>query len=185
MRRRRHIECLLSTHCGCRLVRSVGTIDFWGDRMRRKVYYSLVIAAVVLVAGSAYGASKNLWRPAMPEISVQFRPADTSDKPPELMLIYGDDGSDPFRSGTLAADQHVNNCRTVNSLCMSRAGRKEFGLPPIRQQSLQIRLFNGNGNPIIGGVRWTGPAHPSQIVVTCDRRVSDVRKSCAVLRVTA
>lgn len=99
------------------------------------------------------------------------------------MLIYGENGSDPFRGGNLRADQRISACRTIGSLCVSQAARKEFGEIHERLQSLQVRLFTGKGNPIVGGVSWTGSLHPKQVRVACDLRVVDIRASCVVSEV--
>jgi len=136
-------------------------------------------AIALLLGGSTYAAVQS-WRPVMPEFIVGIRPADGRVRTPSLMLIYGENGSDPFLGGNLGADRRVSGCRTTGAICVSPAARKEFGAIDDRQQSLQVRLFNGKGNPIIGGVRWTGAWHPEQVRVTCDLRITDVRKSCAV-----
>ena len=137
---------------------------------------------IMLIGGSAYAAVQS-WRPVMPEFVVDIRTADGADKTPSLMLIYGENGSDPFLGGNLGADRRISGCRTIGALCVSRAARKEFGAVNERSQSLQVRLFTGKGNPIVGGVSWTGSWHPRQVRVTCDLRVTDVRRSCAVSEV--
>lgn len=58
-------------------------------------------------------------------------------------------------------------------------------MPRQGPQSLQIRLFNGAGNPIVGAVTWSGSWHPSQVRLTCDLRITDVRSACAVSSYTA
>lgn len=143
-----------------------------------------VPVVVMLIGGSAYAAVQS-WRPVMPEFVVDVRTADGADKTPSLMLIYGEHGSDPFHAGNLGADRRISGCRTVGSLCVSRAARNEFGAVIERPQSLQVRLSTKGGNPIVGGVSWSGSWHPRQVRVTCDLRVTDVRKSCAVLEITA
>lgn len=139
-------------------------------------------AMVVLIAGSAYAAVRS-WRPVMPEFIVDVRTADGADAAPSLLLIYGENGSDPFLGGNLGPDRRISDCLTSGSLCVSRAARNEFGAIAERPQSLQIRLYTGKGNPIVGGVLWTGPWHPKQVRLICDLRVTDVRKSCAVSEV--
>jgi hypothetical protein len=49
-----------------------------------------------------------------------------------------------------------------------------------RRQSLQLRNFNGAGNPIIGAVSWTGPAYPSHLRVSCNLRIKEADKTCQV-----
>ncbi|MBB3694851.1 hypothetical protein [Sphingomonas sp. BK580] len=123
-------------------------------------------------------------RPVMPEVVVDVRTPQGGRNSP-LMLIYGEAGSDPLRSGTLAPDQRIAQCQTVGSRCVSPAARREFAMPRQGPQSLQIRLFNGAGNPIVGAVTWSGSWHPSQVRLTCDLRITDVRSACAVSSYTA
>ena len=138
------------------------------------------IPVVVMLVGSSAYAAVQSWRPVMPEFVVDVRRADGGDEAPSLMLIYGENGSDPFREDNLGAGRRISGCQTIGSLCVTHAARKEFGAIYERPQSLQIRLFTGNGNPIVGGVSWTGSWHPKQVRVTCDLRITEVRKSCAV-----
>jgi hypothetical protein len=143
------------------------------------------IAAIMIVGGSAYAAAQAHLRADMPEFVIDVRAADSSDSSPGLMLISGEDGSDPFLSGKMKPGQRISDCRTVGSRCVSQAARKGFWSTETVRQSLQIRLFNGHGNPIVGGIVWNGPGHPDRVRVTCDLRVSDPRRSCAVLDRTA
>ncbi len=133
----------------------------------------------MLVGGTAYAAVHH-WRHVMPEVVVDVRSAYNGKKAPSLMIIYGEDGSDPFRNGPLNKDQRISQCQTVGSLCVSKVARKELSGIGERSQSLQIRLFNGNGNPIIGGLHWTSSLHPKQVRVTCDLHITEVRNACAV-----
>lgn len=143
----------------------------------------IALMAVMLIGGTAYAAAES-WRPVMPEVVVDVRTADSGNRAPALMLVYGEHGSDPFRDGPSGADQRHSQCETIGSLCVSRAARKEFGAINRRSQSLQVRLFNGNENPVVGGLRWTGSWHPKRVRVTCDLRILDARKSCALSEVT-
>ena len=146
--------------------------------MKSAIKFGMPVMAL-LVGGSAYAAVQS-WRPVVPAFVVDVRTAGGGDKTPSLMLIYGENGSDPFRGGNLGADRRISGCQTVGSLCVSRAARKEFSAIHEGPQSLQIRLFTGKGNPIVGGVSWTGLWHPKRVRVTCDLRIADVRRSCAV-----
>lgn len=137
------------------------------------------VLALVLIGGTAYAASES-WRPGMPAFFVDFRTAGGGKPAPALMLIYSEEGRDPFLDGHLAPGQRITACQTVDSHCVSEPTRREFGIPRDRPQSLQIRLFNGDGNPIIGGFRWDGPWHPHEVRVICDLRVLDRQKSCVL-----
>ncbi|HMG48331.1 MAG TPA: hypothetical protein VK614_12820 [Allosphingosinicella sp.] len=150
--------------------------------MRSAIKLGIPVMAVMLIGGTAYAAIQS-WRHVMPEFVVDVRTADNGNKTPALMLIYGENGSDPFREGPLGGDRRISQCQTIGSLCVSRAARKEFGTTYDRPQSLQVRLVTGKGNPVVGGLRWTGSWRPRQVRVTCDLRVPDVRRSCAVSEV--
>jgi hypothetical protein len=150
--------------------------------MKNVINLRVPLVAALLIGGTAY-ATAHTRRPVMPEFVVDVRTSDTDNLSPPLMLIYSEEGSDPFLGGPLGPGRRIANCNTVGSLCVTRAARKEFGTIQNRPQSLQVRLANGNGNPIVGGVPWTGSWHPRQVRVICDLRVSDARQSCAVIEV--
>lgn len=150
--------------------------------MRSAIKLGIPMTAVMLIAGTACAAVQR-WRHVMPEFVIDVRAADSGDNTPALILIYGENDSDPFREGPLGAGRRISQCQTIGSLCMSRAARKEFGTTHDRPQSLQVRLFTGKENPVVGGLRWTSSWRPKQVRVTCDLRIPDVRKSCAVSEV--
>lgn len=119
-----------------------------------------------------------------PRFVVELQSASEADDPSSLLLIYGDKGSDPFRAGTLAPDQHISDCSFEGRICTTDLGRRSFQSGGKRRQSLQLRMFNGEGNPIIGGVSWTGPAFPEQVRVVCNMPAADVRTTCKVVSIT-
>jgi hypothetical protein len=145
---------------------------------------SIAAAAVILLGGAAYAAAES-WRPVMPEFVIDVRTADSGEKAPALLLSYSEHGRNPFSDGPYGSNYRYSQCETTGSLCVSRAARHEFGDVGRQPQSLQIRLFNGKGNPIVGGVSWTGSWHPKQVRIICDLRVPDARKSCAIAEVTS
>lgn len=155
----------------------------WSSGVRIAIKLGIPAMVAMVIGGTAYAAMQH-WRHVMPEVVVDMRTASDGNKAPDLMIVYGERGSDPFRNGPLKSDQRISQCQTVASRCVSRAARKELGAISEGPQSLQIRLFNGDGNPIIGGLHWTGSWHPEQMRVTCDLRVTDVRSACAISRVT-
>lgn len=150
--------------------------------MKRTLAFGLLLFAL-FVSGAAYAVAQS-WRPAMPEVIVNVRVADRDPNVPSLMIIYGENGSDPFRGGSLGAERRISACDPVGSTCISRAGRKGFGATNNKRQSLQIRIVNGEGNPIVGGVEWVSASHPQRVRLTCDLRVKNARKSCVVSDVT-
>lgn len=145
--------------------------------MRSKMKLGTLAFASLLIGGTGYAATQS-WRPGMPAFFVDVRTADGVKMAPALILIYSEVGRDPFFVGTLGSGKRIAFCRTVGSLCVSSPTRGEFAVQRDRPQSLQVRLFNGNGNPIVGGVRWSGPSHPREVRMTCDLRVPDVKKTC-------
>lgn len=152
--------------------------------MRNGIKVGLAVTAVLLISGTGYAAAMS-WRHSMPEFLIDVRSADAAPNTPTLLLVYDEKGSDTFHEGGGRGDIRITQCETRRSLCVSPVFRKEY-LPGAEQpQSLQIRLYTGNGNPIIGGVRWVGSWHPDRVRVTCDLRRSDVRKSCIVSEVAS
>ncbi len=143
---------------------------------------TIALAATVLFGGGALAAT-SYWRPAMPQFVVELRNGPEADRA-SLLLVYGHNGSDPFRAGALAPDQHVSDCAGNGPMCVSLPGRSALRSGGERRQSLQLRAFNGNGNPIIGGVTWTGSAYPKQVQVVCDLRTRDVSATCRVTNIT-
>jgi len=150
--------------------------------MRNAVKTGAALMAVLLISGTGYAAAMN-WRHSVPEFLIDVRASHQTPRAPTLLLIYGEKGSDPFHEGSGRGDIRVTECTTRGSLCVSPVFRKEYLLGAEQPQSLQIRLFTGHGNPIIGGVRWISSWHPERVRVTCDLRRSDVRRSCAVSEV--
>lgn len=152
--------------------------------MRNAITVGAAVTAVLLISGTGYAAAIS-WRHSVPEFSIDVRTADAAPKTPILLLVYGEKGSDPFHEGSGREDIRVTQCETKASLCVSPVFRKEY-LPGGEQpQSLQIRLYTGNGNPIVGGVRWVSSWHPDRVRVKCDLRLSDVRRSCTVSKVAS
>lgn len=145
--------------------------------MRSKVKLSTLAFAFLLLGGTAYAAVQS-WRPGMPAFLVDIHTADGVKPAPALILIYSEVGRDPYFVGTLGSGQRIASCRTVGSRCVSSPARGEFAVQRDRLQSLQVRLFNANGNPIVGGFQWRGPWHPYEVRVTCDLRIPDAKKSC-------
>ncbi len=120
----------------------------------------------------------------MPAIVVEMKSGNAVITAPELLLIYGEKGSDPFRSGTLAPDQRISACRSSGTQCISRAARNEFLTEGAREQSLQVRLLNGRGNPIIGAVTWSGAAYPKRVTLACDLEIVDAHRACQVVKIS-
>jgi hypothetical protein len=137
------------------------------------------VIAVILVGYAAYAAGQHR-RHVMPEVLVDVRGAGHGD---QLLLIYGEQGSDPVRNGFLGRDQRISQCGVVGTRCASVAAREEWGAIGERLQSLQVRLLDGRGNPVVGGVRWTGSWHPRQVHVACDPGIHDARRACTIVDV--
>lgn len=154
--------------------------------MNRYLHLTLVVSALACAASATIATAHAYWRPAMPAFVVDLKARSGEALPPSLILIYGDEGSDPLREGTLAPDDHVSDCSlplshdAVRATCASRSARREFRSAATRRQSLQIRAMNGRGNPIVGGLTWNGPAYPSTVHVRCDWSIADPRRACAV-----
>ncbi len=148
----------------------------------KRGFVFIAVLATLWVGGMAYAASFVHWRPVMPAFIIEASaPPAAPRKEPSLMLIYGEEGTDPLRNGTLARDQRISSCALEDGRCISAPARHEFHADGPHAQSLQIRLRGPAANPIIGAVRWNGPAHPSRVRVACDFRVPEPSKACRVL----
>lgn len=143
----------------------------------------LLAASAGIVATSAGGglaAEAQWWRPAMPVVRIDVREAGVPT--PTLVLVYGEGGGDPFRSGSLAGDE-IASCRTLAGVCTSGPSHNAFHLSSSGRQSVQIRWLNGDGKPTIGAVMWEGRGHPRQVDLRCDLGATDPHAACSIVRV--
>lgn len=134
--------------------------------------------ALLLCAGGAAGAYAT-WKPVMPDIVVMLKP--DRGKAPSLFLTYNEQGGDPLirhPGGRYGA------CSTDNRRCAMQHARYEFRGEGPRSQSIQVRRFQTGGNPILGGVTWTGPSYPRKVELACDLAVTDTRRACRIVRIT-
>ncbi len=143
---------------------------------------ALGLIACTLAGGGAFASSFIYSRPVMPSFVVDATLATAGVSPPSFILIYDGRGSDPFRSGALGPGQRISACEPSGPTCTSLAARDELHLVRTRAQSVQVRLFNGHGNPIVGGARWIGPAYPKQVRLKCDLRIANVQNACAIVQ---
>lgn len=150
--------------------------------MGRAITPGVTALAATVIGGTSYTIAQH-WRSVIPEIDVDVRPSKLGGKPVSLMIIYGERGGDPFRDENLRLGQRIAHCQAVGSHCVSKAGRREFGAIAQQPQSLQVRLFDGNGNRIVGGANWTGFSHPQHVEIICDLGIRDVRSACVIAQV--
>ena len=137
----------------------------------------LTLAIFLFLGCVAYAARDLYWRPVMPAVVVETGNKNTGGAS-QLMVIYGEHGRDPLRTGTLAADECIAGCEITDGACVSSAARHELKLGLPRQQSLQVRRIDGRANPVIGYVVWRGPAFPRTVRISCDMTTPDLRRSC-------
>ena len=83
------------------------------------------------------------------------------------MILYDDAGVEPLADGPGRAVWHIVDCTVSDSRCGTEATRLDLNLRPTGFRTIQVRLFNGRGNPIIGGVRWNG-VPPARVSLRCD-----------------
>jgi hypothetical protein len=148
--------------------------------MRPRTALVAALALAGLLVATSF-AARNAWRPVAPEFVIDLGFSESGEKPKELILTYGEAGSDPFRSGRpFAPDRRISSCVTTGALCVAEPARHELRTEGPRRQSLQIRNMNGTGNPIIRGLVWTGPSYPKRVKVVCDLGTPEPRKACAI-----
>lgn len=124
---------------------------------------ALVVSAMAVIA--AVGAVNALRRPVMPAITVNITGSSQVTK---LMLFYWENGADPLSGNDLPGGWRISSCTIADGACRSQPARKELHVAQVSRQSLQVRSFDGQKNPLVGGVSWTGQAYPSEVTVTCD-----------------
>jgi hypothetical protein len=145
-------------------------------RPKRIVIGSAIFLLAAGVAAAATGANT---RPVMPSINVTVSDPAKNNMQPTLMLVYWDNGSPPFSVSNLPTGWRLSSCETMNGQCVSEPARRELHLRRTQEQSVQVRLFDGRTNPVIGGVSWSGPSYPDEVSITCDLNVMDIAEACA------
>lgn len=143
---------------------------------------TLLGSAILLVtAGATAAALPSLVHPAMPAFVIDTKANGKAVPAPNLMVIYADRGSDPFRARGMAPDQHIASCQGDGARCSTYPAIDQFRLTGTRAKSVTVRLFNGEGNPIIGGLRWQSGRFPDRVRLTCDLAIADPRRACALI----
>ena len=131
------------------------------------------------LAAVSYVAVKSYWRPVVPGIVIEAQGREALGGSNQLMVIYGERGGDPRHSGGLLPDQRLSGCVFYKDQCQAGPARHELHLVGSRKQSLQVRNLNGEGNPIVATVVWTGPAYPAAVRLACDFRNPRLDQACA------
>ena len=141
-----------------------------------------IITGLVLLAGAAsYAAAAAMWRPVMPQVEIEIANERSVPWGSSLMVVYGEEGSDPFRDGKLAPDQRISSCKVISGICATPRMKHELVFRDDRFQSVQVRLINGDGNPIIGGVSWEALSNPHTIEIECDLSSADATNACEMI----
>lgn len=143
----------------------------------------MVVGLTLLVGGISYAAAAEIWRPLMPQVEIEI--VDKMDLPDgsRLMIIYGEEGSNPFRNGKLAPDQRISSCKLRAGFCETRRMKHEFLFRDEKLQSIQVRRLNVDGNPIIGGVTWKNLSNPRRVEIDCDLDALDEVSACQLTAV--
>lgn len=129
-----------------------------------------MIGAALVLCASGAAAAWATWKPVMPDIIVKLKP--DKGKAPGLILTYNEQGGDPL---VRHPGQRYGACSTQNLQCAMRHARYEFRQEGPRSQSIQVRRFQTNGNPVLGGVTWTGPSYPRKVELACDLAVTGLQ----------
>jgi hypothetical protein len=148
--------------------------------MRSGLVVTAGVALLLCVAGAA-GAWAT-WKPVMPNIRVALKP--DGGRAPDLMLIYDEQGGNPLlNKNHMLPSERISSCPTDDLQCAAPHARYEFRNEGPRRQSIQVRR-QGHGNPILGGVTWTGTSYPRRVELACDLAVTDARRACRIVRIT-
>jgi len=138
-----------------------------------------VLVGAVALGAVGYVAVTSYWRPVMPSVVIDAKEREALGGSNQLIVIYGERGSDPMHSGPLLPDERISGCVFYQDQCQAGAARHELRLDGSHRQSLQIRRINGEGNPIVATVVWTGPAYPAVVRLACDFRNPRLDQACA------
>ena len=142
---------------------------------------TIIIGIVLLAGGASYAAAAAMWHPLMPQVEIEVMNERTVPQGSTLMVVYGEEGSDPFRDGKLAPDQRISSCKVISGTCRTPPMKHELVFRDDQLQSIQVRLINGDGNPIIGGVSWEALSNPHTIEIECDLSSADATSACEMI----
>ena len=149
----------------------------------KRMRTTIILGIALLAGGASYAAAADMWRPLMPQVDIEIVNERTVPQESRLMVVYGEEGSDPFRDGKLAPGQRISSCKVISGTCVTPRMKHELVLRDDQLQSIQVRLINGDGNPIIGGVSWENLSHPRTIEIDCDLSSADATNACEMIAV--
>ncbi|MEO9461854.1 MAG: hypothetical protein ABJ242_03875 [Marinomonas sp.] len=124
--------------------------------------------------------AERVCKPVLAQINVEFSKSGFVEDGTSLLIQYDERGSDPFGKSTFSRRVRTSFCDFLNGRCAGSRARYERRLESSRRQSIQLRMMNGNGNPIVGGVQWMGPSYPDRIWIECDLANPNPEIACKI-----
>lgn len=124
-----------------------------------------------------------LCQPVVPQIVIEFESNVSLQDGLDFLVQYDEAGSMPFSRDTFSRNVRTTSCWTNAGRCIASRKRYETRWEGPRFQSIQLRTISGDGNPILGGVRWTGPAYPHRVTISCNMSDLDTRTACNLVDV--
>ena len=150
---------------------------------RSGVIFSLVLAGLAGLVWAAHRtAALQYCKPVVPQVAIKIDPS--GPQPRDLLIRYDEAGSPPDRREAFSnSNTRSSFCETRGDTCIASRARYELRFEGDRAQSIQIRgMGNGQGNPLMGAVQWSGPSYPERIDLDCDFSQTDLRRACRISR---
>lgn len=148
-------------------------------------FFSAALGVASIIFGSTLALSESgvarLCKPVFPQITVDLGGDSLPDAAKQLLVRYDEKGSLPFSRETFSHDVRTSFCDVNGGRCVASRARYESRAEGSRYQSIQLRLIKADGNPIVGGVRWSGPSYPDHVTISCNLSISDVRTACTIV----
>ncbi len=119
-------------------------------------------------------------KPVFPQVIVALAGDQRIEDGVQMTVRYSEQGTIPYSAEEFGNNLRMGFCETKDGRCITGRSRYEARTERFRFQSLQLRLANGDGNPIIGGLRWRGPSYPDQVTITCDLDDPDIKTACVI-----
>lgn len=148
-------------------------------------FFAAALGVASIIFGPTLALSETgvarLCKPVSPQITVRLDGAPMPNAFTQLLVRYDEKGSLPFSRETFSHDVRTSFCDVNGGRCVASRARYESRAEGSRYQSIQLRKMVAEGNPIVGGVRWSGPSYPDHVTISCNLAISDARTACTIV----
>lgn len=119
-------------------------------------------------------------KPVVPQVIIDFGGRTEVADGFKVLIQYDENVSARSYERGSSRNVRIASCQVNGGSCISSRARYEWRFEGERVQSIQLRELNGNGNPIVGGVRWKGASYPDRVKIVCDMSDLDARRPCVL-----